>query len=164
VDTKRPELRLSDRGLGAARGAMAHQVRARAPRGTVERTRPEPDQGVAMTGIEGIRVLVVDDNADLRDMFAVALRSLGAEVTTAASAMRAVEAFGQTVPDAIVCDIVLPEHDGYWVVRQVRSSEVGILRRLPLPDTTPQRAAPRPPRPGSTSRWSNRSVSTNWPR
>lgn len=125
MDTARPELSQSDRGLDAAAGAMAQDVRARAPRGTVARTRCERDPRVARTGIEGVRVLVVDDHADLRDMFAVALGQLGAVVTTAASATRAVEVFGQTAPDAIVCDIFLPEHDGYWVVRQVRSSEVG---------------------------------------
>jgi CheY-like chemotaxis protein len=95
-------------------------------RGPVWRERVAADRREALTPLlTGTSVLVVDDNADLRDLFAVALGDLGAEVTTVASASEAVEVFRQTAPDAIVCDVFLPEHDGYWVVRQVRASERG---------------------------------------
>jgi CheY-like chemotaxis protein len=71
--------------------------------------------------LEGVRVLVVDDNADIREMLGIVLQQYGAEVRAVASAAEALETLEQSLPDVLVSDIGLPEQDGYGLIRQVRS-------------------------------------------
>ena len=69
----------------------------------------------------GRRVIVVDDEQDARDVTKAILESAGAEVVVAASAGEALHAItGQTF-DALVADIGMPEQDGYWLIRAIRS-------------------------------------------
>jgi signal transduction histidine kinase/CheY-like chemotaxis protein len=70
--------------------------------------------------LHGIRVLVVDDDADTRDFLGVALRECGASVTVAASAEEALRALDCSIPDALVCDVGMPGTDGYRLMRRVR--------------------------------------------
>jgi|SRR5215470_4489790 len=67
--------------------------------------------------LSGIRILVVDDNEDNRDVFVQSLRLMGAEVQGAASAEAAVRLFH--VVDIVVTDFALPDHDGAWLLEQV---------------------------------------------
>ena len=69
----------------------------------------------------GLRVLVVDDEADIRELVAFILEQSGAEVTIAASAQEALVALKQSVPDVLLSDIGMPEVDGYMLMRQVRA-------------------------------------------
>lgn len=73
----------------------------------------------------GIRVLLVDDEADARDLVAFILELAGASVTSVASAIAALEALVQTQPDVLVSDIGMPEMDGYMLIRQVRAMPQG---------------------------------------
>jgi CheY-like chemotaxis protein len=70
----------------------------------------------------GLRILVVDDEADARDLMAIRLRQYGADVITASSAEAAMEALAQEGPrpDLIVSDIAMPGEDGYSLMRRVR--------------------------------------------
>jgi len=79
------------------------------------------------TDLAGIHVLVVDDDADMRELAAFTLTQSGAQVTTAASATQALTLLNQSVPDLLLCDIGMPEMDGYSLIRQIRkwSSEQG---------------------------------------
>ena len=65
-------------------------------------------------------VLVVDDEAAIRVLAARWLQRMGHGVKAAASAGEAIELVRLEPPAALVCDIGLPDHDGFWLVRQVR--------------------------------------------
>ncbi len=74
--------------------------------------------------LAGVRVLVVDDQADSRDFIAILLEQHGAQVTTAASARSAEDLLLQMPPDVLVSDIGMPGEDGYALIRQVRAAGV----------------------------------------
>ncbi|WP_322505836.1 response regulator [Chroococcidiopsis cubana] len=71
--------------------------------------------------LQGIRILVVDDDADAREFLHFALTLEEAEVKVARSAKEALEVLNQFQPNVIVSDIGMPEEDGYSLLRQVRS-------------------------------------------
>jgi PAS domain S-box-containing protein len=71
--------------------------------------------------LHGIRVLVVDDAADTREMLRVVLEQFGADVTTAASAGETLDVLPAWQPNVLVSDIGMPEEDGYTLIRKVRA-------------------------------------------
>ena len=71
--------------------------------------------------LSGVRILVVDDEIDTRELIAFVLQAAGAIVTSAASAIEAMPRVAQTQPDIIVSDIGMPEMDGYGLMQQIRS-------------------------------------------
>lgn len=77
---------------------------------------PEP-----FLGLQGIKILVVDDDTDTRDFVAFLLEQAGARVITAHSALAALEILTQSQPDVLLSDIGMPEMDGYMLMRQVRA-------------------------------------------
>jgi PAS domain S-box-containing protein len=79
--------------------------------------------------LAGIRVLVVDDEADARELIRVMLGTHGAEVVVVASADEAMAEIARDPPDALVSDIGLPAEDGYALIRRVRSQPA--TARLP---------------------------------
>jgi CheY-like chemotaxis protein len=70
--------------------------------------------------LTGIQVLVVDDDADSRDLIATILDQFGAGVRVTASAEEALAALKQFIPDVLVCDIGMPDIDGYTLLREIR--------------------------------------------
>ena len=70
--------------------------------------------------LAGVRVLVVEDMADTRELIAVALRSRGAEVFSAASGFEGLATLAETRPDVVVSDIAMPGMDGYTFVRHLQ--------------------------------------------
>jgi CheY-like chemotaxis protein len=76
-----------------------------------------PPQG----SLAGITVLVVDDEADARELLGLTLTSHGAEVRTVGSAAAALEALRAHPPMLLVSDIGMPITDGYELIRQVRA-------------------------------------------
>ena len=74
-----------------------------------------------MPSLAGLRVLLVDDEADAREMVAAILIEAGAEVITASAARQAFELITQTKPDALISDIGMPGEDGYELIRKVRT-------------------------------------------
>jgi PAS domain S-box-containing protein len=81
---------------------------------------PEPPAPIEPTALAGIRVLVVDDDADARELVRVMLGNYGAEVIQAASADEALELISRQPPDVLVSDIGLPNEDGYALLRRMR--------------------------------------------
>jgi two-component system, OmpR family, response regulator len=77
-------------------------------------------------GKEPARVLVVDDEATIRDLLAGALRFAGFEVETAASGAEAVRAAVSSRPDLILLDVMMPDGDGFEVASRLRASPGGI--------------------------------------
>jgi CheY-like chemotaxis protein len=69
----------------------------------------------------GVHVLVVDDDGDARDLLRTVLEYCGALVTVVAAAEEAMQVLGRVMPDVVVTDIAMPEHDGYWLVRAIRA-------------------------------------------
>jgi signal transduction histidine kinase len=81
--------------------------------------------------LSGLRVLVVEDDADTRDLLQTMLRDEGAEVRVTGSveeAMRLMESFRA---DVLVSDISMPGEDGYALARKVRAQEWGRGARVP---------------------------------
>jgi PAS domain S-box-containing protein len=82
-----------------------------------ERVAPESKPGL----LKGLRILVVDDHPDTREMVAALLEMDGAQVKATASASEALEAIKTWRPDALVSDIGMPDEDGYSLIRKIRS-------------------------------------------
>jgi len=78
-------------------------------------------QGMSDTiPLKGIRVLVVDDEADTRELLTIILQQAGAEVITMASAQEVLSQFNQLTLDILVSDIGMPQMDGYRLLQQIR--------------------------------------------
>ena len=71
--------------------------------------------------LTGLKVLVVDDQADARDLIQRVLQDCGADVITAASAAIALALIETQRPDVLVSDIGMPDADGFELLRQVRA-------------------------------------------
>lgn len=69
----------------------------------------------------GFKILVVDDDLDTRELIEWLLRRSGAEVTAAASAAQALEALDRERFHILVSDIMMPEEDGYSLLKKVRA-------------------------------------------
>jgi PAS domain S-box-containing protein len=79
-----------------------------------------PDQSLPLSGL---KILVVDDDADMREFLPFMLELYGATVTSVASAIAALTALSQFQPNLLISDIGMPEMDGYMLMRQIRSLE-----------------------------------------
>lgn len=80
-----------------------------------------PDQEAEQTlTLSGLSVLVVDDDADTRDLLIFLLGEYGAQVTAVTSAMEALAAFDQSTPDVLLSDIGMPGIDGYQLIQQIK--------------------------------------------
>lgn len=73
--------------------------------------------------LSNVYVLVVDDEADTRELLAVVLESAGAKVRTAASVNEALQVIQHSQPDILISDVGMAEQDGYALIRQVRQIE-----------------------------------------
>lgn len=83
---------------------------------------PDPHQPPEL---EGLRLLVVDDEDDAREILGEALSSYGAIVETAASAEECLRLLDRFHPDVLVSDIAMPGEDGYALMRRIRSTADG---------------------------------------
>jgi CheY-like chemotaxis protein len=81
--------------------------------------------------LDGLRVLVVDDEADARSLLLSMLTENGALVRTAEGITEALTMLDEWPPDVLIADIGMPEGDGYDLIREVRQREVNAKRRLP---------------------------------
>lgn len=74
-----------------------------------------------LPALNGLRVLVVDDEADSRAFLTAVLEECGAEVVAVGSVVEAIATLKSLKPDILLSDIGMPEEDGYALIRQVRS-------------------------------------------
>jgi CheY-like chemotaxis protein len=81
--------------------------------------------------LAGVRLLVVEDDADSREMLVLVFERSGAVVTAVASAAEATEAMRRATPDLLVCDIGLAGMDGHELIREVRALEAEEGGRIP---------------------------------
>jgi CheY-like chemotaxis protein/two-component sensor histidine kinase len=71
--------------------------------------------------VRGIGVLVVDDDADARELVRIVLETAGAKVTLSESASEALALMERDRFDVMIADIGMPSQDGYWLIRAVRA-------------------------------------------
>jgi CheY-like chemotaxis protein len=100
-------------GQGATFTVSLPLVEAVAPRRTT--AAPLPDEALA-----GLRILAVDDDPDSLEVLTSILRLHNATVFGAVSAVEALDVLQREQPNLIISDIAMPEHDGYWLMQQVR--------------------------------------------
>jgi len=96
----------------------------REPASDVPRVHPKAETGASRDcppELSDLRVLLVDDEADSRDLLNVVLDSCGASVTTASSAAEAFETIMREKFDVIISDIGMPVEDGFSLIGKIRS-------------------------------------------
>ncbi|HBB86167.1 MAG TPA: hypothetical protein DC047_00960 [Blastocatellia bacterium] len=86
---------------------------------------PEP------LALQGLRILIVDDENDALDLISMELAQHGARVTGVSSAEEALQSLSQETFDVLISDLGMPQMDGYDLIRQVRKQEAG--RQKPIP-------------------------------
>ena len=69
----------------------------------------------------GLKILVVDDDVDTRELIEWVLKRVGAEVTAVGSAREALEAVEREKPQLLISDIAMPEEDGYALLKTIRA-------------------------------------------
>ena len=92
---------------------------------------PLQREGAALPRVDGVRVLVVDDDADARGTLGTILERAGALVTTADSADAALHQLHITTFDVILSDIAMPGEDGLTLLRRIRQATDCRLQQLP---------------------------------
>jgi CheY-like chemotaxis protein len=104
----------------------------RAPGGTMAHTAPAAATGApnsvpassgfrAQRALEGLRILIVEDDDDAREMVSIIFAHAGASVECAASAADGFRAFNDNPPQLLVSDIGMPDEDGYSLMRRIRA-------------------------------------------
>lgn len=83
--------------------------------------------------LEGLRVLIVDDEADARELLSAMLEQRGAQVTAVASAAEAIDCLvgNGLLPDVLVSDLGMPNEDGFDLISKVRTLEPERGGRIP---------------------------------
>ena len=100
--------------------------------GTLDLAAPsEPAPEPARAILDGVSVLVVEDDADSRESLVRVLEQYGARVREAATAREAIDSLEVAVPDVLVSDIGMAGEDGYDLIRNVRKLPAERGRRLP---------------------------------
>lgn len=90
-----------------------------------------PAASASLPALTDVTVLVVDDQQFTRDVVAAILRRTGAVVQTASSVREALQTFRKLEPHIVVCDIAMPDEDGYVFLREVRG-RADALRTTPI--------------------------------
>ena len=113
-------------GLGATFTVKLPVIAAHADDMGSDRVHPASGGSVSSLpppNLAGVKVLVVDDEPDTREMLRVIVGQYGAEVKTCSSSAEAMGLLNQWEPDVIVSDIEMPDEDGYELIRKVRRAE-----------------------------------------
>jgi len=74
-----------------------------------------------LPSLQGLKVLVVDDEADTRELISEVLRECGSEVITSNSAADALVALEEHKPDILISDLGMPDEDGYSLISKIRA-------------------------------------------
>lgn len=122
-------LRIGVYNLSVSQPAVPSQLRSRSAHLALAQTLEEMGAHRRMPmsqlpqSLDGLRVLVVDDEADAREFIAAVLESYGVSVRAVASAAAALEELERFHPDMLLSDIRMPGGDGYSLIRQIRALE-----------------------------------------
>jgi CheY-like chemotaxis protein len=134
VDVHGGSVRAENKGLGqGARFVVELPLHAEPP----ERRAQHADRARRGSGIEcppqlqGLRILVVDDEPDSRELVGTILEECEAEVVVAASVEEALRRLDAFEPDLLISDIAMPDRDGYDLIRTIRERAHPDGARLP---------------------------------
>jgi CheY-like chemotaxis protein len=83
--------------------------------------RPLGDVSHRLGTLAGVRVLIVDDNADAREILKAIFEYCGASVFVAETGRAALRVFDGVTPHVVICDIAMPGWNGYRVLREIRA-------------------------------------------
>ena len=111
---------------GAGKGAMFTVVLPIVTSRRVRELRSRADEGppgLPLERLDGLHILLVEDNADGREVMSMMIELAGARVTGVGSVREALDALESLQPDVLVSDIGLPDEDGYALIRRLRSRE-----------------------------------------
>ena len=93
----------------------------------------QASDATSLPSLSGIRVLLIDDQREARESLAALLAQAGAAVKVAASGREGLAHLaledGSDVPEVVVCDIAMPEEDGYATLKRIRRWEAGNAAR-----------------------------------
>src|SRR5665811_1998482 len=119
---------IRDRRESDNRGhAACHRAHGRGCLGTVERTDEGPAPSPELESeLMAKRILVVDDEPDIRRLVAEALDVTGYDVQTAANGEEAIRAASLYIPDLVLLDIMMPDMDGFTVYERLRARPVDL--------------------------------------
>ena len=84
----------------------------------------QSDDVISLEGLpslQGLKVLVVDDEADTRELIQEVLKECGSEVITSRSAAEALVALEEHKPDILISDLGMPDEDGYSLISKIRA-------------------------------------------
>ena len=139
----------SSRGAPRSEAVPCSHARPRRPQASAEdcgrshmgargrhRAAWEPTASRPRLNLVGVKVVVVDDDEDSADYFALALRAYGAVVATAYNAIDGLRLVQEHQPNVVLSDIAMMGQDGYWLVREIRRLPSDVLSRVPVVATT----------------------------
>jgi len=92
----------------------------------------EAEGGAQRSALQGVRVLVVDDDAESLEVSAMVLRVAGAEVRTTAAAFGAYELIQSWQPDVVLTDLAMPGEDGFMLLRAMRTAFAERRVKVPI--------------------------------
>ena len=98
------------------------------------REHPQTERRAVLTNLgdlKGIRVFAIDDEPDVLTLLRVVLETAGAEVTTVASPLNAIQRIEEVKPHVLVVDLGMPEMDGFELITLIRRSKDAAIRHLP---------------------------------
>ena len=108
-------------GLGATFTVRIPVLSARTADEAERRAREVTPGTVREIRLDGIRIVLVEDDDDVRELLGMILEMAGAKVAAAASVRAALDALGTVRPHVIVSDVGMPNEDGFALMRQVRA-------------------------------------------
>jgi PAS domain S-box-containing protein len=82
--------------------------------------------------LQDVKILLVDDEPDVRHLLVTILSRSGAEVTPASSVAEAVDSYDRAAPDVVISDVAMPAEDGYALVAKLRARNGGSLPIIAL--------------------------------
>jgi len=95
-----------------------------------------PQREVSRENLNGISVLIVEDDSDARSLLRFTLEQSGARVVDVDSAAGAIAELDRAVPDVILCDISMPQEDGYSLIRRIRARKTQAGGNVPTAAVT----------------------------
>lgn len=107
-----------------------HLPLASAPKQRVAAAAAHKSNGDDAEALKGLRILLVEDEPDARELISMLLQTSGAHVESVDSVKDALQSLSQFAPDVLLSDIGLPHESGYDLIRQVRAMPTD-LRKIP---------------------------------
>jgi CheY-like chemotaxis protein len=131
-------VRAESDGRDAGTRFVMHLPRRRSPLTARDARKPAAAATAApdVPRLDGLRVLIVDDDRESCEVMLEALRGYGASLRATMSASDAVDALSEFKPDLVLSDIAMPGRDGYAVLSEVRTLERTLGRHVPVAAVT----------------------------